>query len=276
MRPEISSLVRSLTYPELEDAEKTQGRPDLRGFQSNVIFVSHSRPELNAIQIADRRDGGANSSKENLYEAEMVLKCVRYLSQQGYGTEDIVVLTPYLGQLYLLVNTLSKDNDPILNDLDSHELIQAGLITPASANISKRKLRISTIDNYQGEESDIVIACLTRSNDGGDIGFMSSPQRVNVLLSRARNGLIMIGNADTFMNSRKGKEVWIPLMDQLKRDGHVYDGFPVKCEQHPDKTALLTEREHFDTVCPDGGCSEPCGKLLNCGIHSCPHRCHQL
>jgi SpoVK/Ycf46/Vps4 family AAA+-type ATPase len=276
MRPEISSLVRALTYPELEDAEKTQGRPDLRGFQSNVVFVSHSRPEFNAVKIADRHDGGAQSSKENMYEAEMVLKCVRYLGQQGYGTEDIVVLTPYLGQLYLLVNTLSKENDPTLNDLDSHELIQAGLITPASANISKRKLRISTIDNYQGEESNIVIACLTRSNDAGDIGFMSSPQRVNVLLSRARNGLIMIGNADTFMNSRKGKEVWVPLMDQLKRDGHVYNGFPIKCERHPDKSALLTEKEQFDEVCPDGGCSEPCGRLLNCSIHTCPYRCHHL
>jgi len=276
MRPEISSLVRFLTYPELEDAEKTQGRPALRGFQSNVIFVSHSHPELNAVQLADRRDGGAKSSKENLYEAEMVLSCVRYLAQQGYGTDDIVVLTPYLGQLYLLLNTLSKENDPILNDLDSHELIQAGLMSPASANISKRKLRISTIDNYQGEECEIVITCLTRSNDIGDIGFMSSPQRVNVLLSRARNALIMIGNADTFMNSRKGKEVWVPLMDQLKRDGHVYNGFPVKCEQHPEKTALLTEKEHFDTVCPDGGCDEPCGKLLNCGMHTCPQRCHKL
>jgi superfamily I DNA and/or RNA helicase len=80
------------------------------------------------------------------------------------------------------VNTLSRENDPILNDLDSYELIQAGLITQASASISKRKLRISTIHNYQGEESDIFIACLTRSNDAGDIGFMSSPQRVNVLL----------------------------------------------------------------------------------------------
>lgn len=276
MRPEISSLVRKLTYPELEDAEKTQGRPNLRGFQSNVVFVSHTRPELNAVKIADRRDGDAKSSKENLYEAEMVLKCVRYLSQQGYGTEDIVVLTPYLGQLYLLMNTLSKENDPILNDLDSHELVQAGLITPAGANISKRQLRISTIDNYQGEESDIVIACLTRSNNTGAIGFMSSPQRVNVLLSRARNGLIMIGNADTFMNSRKGNDVWVPLMDQLKRDGRVYDGFPIKCERHPEKTALLTEKEQFDEVCPDGGCSEPCGKLLNCGIHTCPLRCHQL
>jgi DNA replication protein DnaC len=81
-------------------------------------------------------------------------------------------------------------------------------------------------------------------------------------------------------------------MDKLKLDGHVYDGFPVKCEQHPDRVALLTEKDHFDTVCPNGGCSEPwyvhrsackiptinppSGKLLNCGVHSCPHRCHQL
>jgi superfamily I DNA and/or RNA helicase len=145
MRPEISTLVRSLTYPELEDAEKTQGRPNLRGFQDNVIFVSHSRPELNADRIADRRDEGAKNSKENAYEADMVLKCVRYLGQQGYGTNDIVILTPYLGQLSLLMKTLSMENDPILNDLDSHDLIRAGLLSPASADISKRKIRISTI-----------------------------------------------------------------------------------------------------------------------------------
>jgi superfamily I DNA and/or RNA helicase len=74
-----------------------------------------------------------------------------------------------------------------------------------------------------------VIASLTRSNNAGDIGFMFSPQRVNVLLSRARNALILIGIAHTFMNSRKGKEVWIPLMKKLKNEGHLYDGFPVKC-----------------------------------------------
>lgn len=80
---------------------------------------------------------------------------------------------------------------------------------------------------------------------------------MNVLLSRARDALIMLGNADTFMNSRKGKDVWVPLMDQLKREGHVYDGFPIQCEQHPDRKALLTTKEAFDTMCPDGGCSEP-------------------
>ncbi|KAF2127934.1 P-loop containing nucleoside triphosphate hydrolase protein [Dothidotthia symphoricarpi CBS 119687] len=276
MRPEISSLIRFMTYHELEDAETTRKRPALRGFQDNVMFVSHDRPEVNADRIADRRDGEAKSSKENTYEADMVLKCVRYLGQQGYGTDDIVVLTPYLGQLYLLVNTLSAENDPVLNDLDSHELIRAGLLSPASGQISKRRLRVSTIDNYQGDESNIVIVCLTRSNSIGDIGFMSSPMRVNVMLSRARNALIMIGNPQTFMNSRKGQDVWVPLLTELKSSGYVYDGFPVKCEQHPDKTALLTEKEQFNSVCPDGGCSEPCGKMLNCNIHTCPHRCHQL
>ncbi|CAI6339749.1 unnamed protein product [Periconia digitata] len=276
MQPDISKFVRALTYPELEDAPKTKGRPPLRGFQNSVIFVSHDKPELNATNIADRRDEGGKSSKENEYEVDMVLKCVRYLGQQGYGTHQIVVLTPYLGQLYCLMRKLSTENDPVLNDLDSFELIRAGLLTPAGANISKSKIRISTIDNYQGEESDIVIASLTRSNPVGDVGFMSAPQRVNVLLSRARNALIMIGNADTFLNSRKGKEVWTPLMDQLKRDGHIYDGFPVQCENHPERKQLLSTQEAFDTECPDGGCSEPCGVLLNCNQHKCPHKCHQL
>lgn len=96
---------------------------------------------------------------------------------------------------------------------------------------------------------------------------MSAPQRVNVMLSRARNALIVIGNPDTFVQSRKGKDVWIPLMDKLKLDGHVYNGFPVKCEQHPDKTALLTKKEQFDSVCPDGGCSEPWYVILPLNKH---------
>lgn len=86
----------------------------------------------------------------------------------------------------------------------------------------------------------------------------------------------MIGNVDTFTESRKGKETWIPLMEKLKTEGHVYDGFPIMCAQHPDKTAVLRTKADFDTICPDGGCSEPCGIMLNCGQHICPRRCHQL
>ena len=75
----------------------------------------------------------------------MVLKVVRYMAQQGYGTTSQTILTPYLGQLHLLRQELAKDNDPVLNDLDSFVLIRAGLLAPSSAAQSKRPIKISTI-----------------------------------------------------------------------------------------------------------------------------------
>ena len=145
MRPEVSALVRSLTYPDLTDAPKTQGRPDLRGFQKNLIFVAHSKPENDAKDTANWNDTSSISSKQNRFEVDMVLKCVRYLAQQGYGTDDIVVLTPYLGQLQLLKMVLGKENDPILNDLDSFDLVRAGLKQATDAKSNQRKVRLATI-----------------------------------------------------------------------------------------------------------------------------------
>lgn len=86
---------------------------------------------------------------------------------------------------------------------------------------------------------------------------MAQPERLNVMLSRARDALIMIGNSETFMNARKGKEVWRKLFDHLKVNGHVYDGFPIKCERHPTRTAKLSTPADFEVSCPDGGCQEP-------------------
>ena len=145
MRPEISNLIRCLTYPNLIDAPRTQGRPDIRGLQSNVVFISHEHREDDARETANWKDMSSVSSKQNRFEVEMVLKCVRYLAQQGYGTEKIVVLTPYLGQLHLLQKVLSQENDPVLNDLDSFDLVRAGLLPAASAKLNQRQIKISTI-----------------------------------------------------------------------------------------------------------------------------------
>ena len=86
---------------------------------------------------------------------------------------------------------------------------------------------------------------------------MAAPERLNVLLSRARNGLIMVGDLETFINARNGKDVWRKLFDNLKQNDHIYEGFPVKCEKHPSRTALLSSSADFETQCPDGGCNEP-------------------
>ncbi|TGZ77525.1 NFX1-type zinc finger-containing protein 1 [Ascodesmis nigricans] len=279
MRPEISALVRALTYPDLRDADKTKNRPNIRGLQDNLIFIAHNFQEDENRQMRSLSDEMTNkSSKQNLYEVEMILRCVKYLSQQGYGTGDMVILTPYLGQLGLLHQRLKAmaETDPVLNDLDTHDLVAAGLMPAASAKLAKRSIRLATIDNYQGEESDIVLVSLTRGNPSHDIGFMFSPERLNVLLSRARNGLIMIGNAETFAQSRKGGELWTKLFGLLKEGGHIYEGLPIVCHRHPDKKSILSYPAQFDEQVPDGGCIQPCGSMLSCGVHQCPYRCHQL
>lgn len=145
MRPEISSLIRFLTYPDLVDAPSTLNRPDILGLQDNIVFIDHEHPEDDLPQVADRRDMAATSSKQNSFETDMILKIVKYLGQQGYGTDELVILTPYLGQLQNLRQALKTDNDPILSDLDSYELVRAGLINSADAKLTKKAIRLATI-----------------------------------------------------------------------------------------------------------------------------------
>ncbi|KAK0634459.1 P-loop containing nucleoside triphosphate hydrolase protein [Bombardia bombarda] len=277
MVPEISLFPRELTYPDLLDGPKTSGRPPIRGLQDRVIFVNHSKLEELDKAVKDRRDPSAQESKRNTFEASMVLPLVQFLLQQGYSTDQMVILAPYLGQVRLIDDLLRKNQyDPALSEMDKMDLIRHGLMTEAAAKVGKKPLRISTVDNYQGEESDIVIVSLTRSNESAGIGFMFAPERLNVLITRARNCLIMIGNMETFIRSKKGSATWNPFFDLLKAHNHLYDGFPVKCEKHPERSALIKEPIDFKKLCPDGGCTEPCNATLKCGIHQCKSRCHRI
>lgn len=86
---------------------------------------------------------------------------------------------------------------------------------------------------------------------------MAAPERLNVLLSRARNALLMVGNATTFLHSRKGSSTWQTLFDLLQENGQVFKGFPLKCERHPQQEILVRVPGEFQEKCPDGGCSDP-------------------
>jgi superfamily I DNA and/or RNA helicase len=146
MAPQISVFARELTYPHLLDGPKTSGRPEILGVQDRVVFLNHGRQEDSDKQLRDRRDAGLKESKKNVFEAEMVLRCVKYLGQQGYASDRIVVLTPYLGQLRVLRDLFSKNNhDPALSEMDKNELIRAGLLSDAAAKLDKKPLRVSTI-----------------------------------------------------------------------------------------------------------------------------------
>ena len=230
MRPEISALVHHLTYLDLTDGPGTGSCPPIRGLQNTVMFIDHQHPEDDDSTLSDPKHLGATTSKKNKFEADMVVKIVRYLKQQGYGPGEMTILTPYLGQLVLLREVLETTDKVTFGEKDTELLEVAGpAALPGMLGVGDKKkqvLKVSTIgeiprlrdgslltfygfiDNYQGEENDIIITSLTRSNEEGNIGFMSSPERLNVLLSCARMGLIIIGNSETFLKSRSGRELW--------------------------------------------------------------------
>lgn len=122
--------------------------------------------------------------------------------------------------------------------------------------LNRKKYLNPLLDNYQGEESDIVIVSLTRSNPNQSIGFMRKPERLNVLLSRARNGLIIVGNGETFLGAKGEDNIWSRFFELLRKGNHIYDGLPVKCELHPNRTTELRLPEDFDKWTPYGGCNQ--------------------
>jgi superfamily I DNA and/or RNA helicase len=62
-------------------------------------------------------------------------------------------------------------------------------------------IEIDTVDGFQGREKEVVILSFVRSNDKREIGFLSDTRRTNVALTRARRGLIVIGDSATFASN---------------------------------------------------------------------------
>ncbi|CAK9210253.1 unnamed protein product [Sphagnum troendelagicum] len=280
MRPEVSQLVRTLTYPKLRDSQKVKDYPQLKGVSKNLVFIDHEYPEGEDTGIQQASEDGL--SKQNNHEAKMIPKLVHYMLQQGYKTHQLVVLTPYLGQLRVIRAALAHFK-AVLNDKDADDLSQFEQ-DPISADgavengAAKLSIRLATIDNYQGEEADVVLISLVRNNDKGQIGFLAVPERVNVLLSRARYGMILLGNAQTLRkgSNKPGRRTWQILLEMLYKGGHVFPGLPTYCQRHPNCTALPSTPEQFDELVPNGGCLTPCDSMLACGLHKCPRKCHPV
>ena len=279
MRPQISKLIRDFPtggYPQLQDAPKVHEFPDLLGVQKNVVFIHHENHEEEVESMFDDK----SFTRVNMHEVKMVVAIVDYLLKQGYKLKQLVVLTPYGSQLKAIKQALAElDLSVLVDDKDLEDLQQAGAADEddVADEHLKDAIRVATIDNYQGEEADVVVASLVRSNPERKIGHLQEPERVNVLLSRARHGMILLGNAKTLMNARvrpgAPKDLWKNILKTLQTDGSLLAGLPLVCQNHPQQASTANTPGAFAKCAPDGGCTRPCDVALSCG-HKCRLRCH--
>ena len=72
----------------------------------------------------------------------------------------------------------------------------------------RRLISVNTVDGFQGQERDVILISLVRSNDEGQIGFLKDLRRMNVAMTRARMKLIILGNKDTMTKHPFYKKLW--------------------------------------------------------------------
>ncbi len=232
MRPEISALVRNEFYAKLRDHDSVELFQNVKGVAANVFFVHHSEQEQGLDE---------SLSKVNRHEAEFLVKLAQHLINQGYKPSQITILAAYLGQMMLL-QRLCTNNPEIL---------------------------ITVVDNYQGEENDIVLLSLVRSNQTASIGFLSMKSRICVALSRAKKGLYIIGN---MTDLSQGSSTWQSIKIFLEKRKQIGHALELQCAYHPNDNFNVAKAEDFP---PEDFCRQKCGERLFCG-HLCTFQCHKV
>ncbi|NWY07918.1 ZNFX1 protein, partial [Nothoprocta ornata] len=233
MRPEIAQLLNPHIYQDLENHPSVLKYENIKGVLSNLFFVEHDFPEQEIQE---------GKSHQNPHEAQFVVELCKYFLCQDYLPSQITILTTYTGQLFCLRKLM-----------------------PAKTFAG---VKVHVVDKYQGEENDIILLSLVRSNKEERSGFLQISNRICVALSRAKKGLYCIGN----MRMLGKIPLWSKIIHTLREKGYIGRSLMLCCQNHPETKTLVSTAADFIRV-PEGGCSRPCECRLSCG-HVCTRACH--
>jgi superfamily I DNA and/or RNA helicase len=136
----------------------------------------------------------------------MALHLALYLVRNKHVlAHRITILATYTAQLHQLLNSRKR----LMKEL--------------------AQVRMTVVDNFQGEENDVIILSLVRNNKRNSVGFLRIDNRICVALSRARNGLYILGNMRMLSAA---SPLWAHIERVLTENGEIGEEIPLRCDKH--------------------------------------------
>ncbi|KAJ2557537.1 ATP-dependent RNA helicase [Coemansia sp. RSA 1933] len=142
----------------------------------------------------------SGTSYINRFEASACEKIVTCMLKANLDPEQIGVITPYEGQRSWIV----------------HHMSQVGSVVGSLY----KDVEVASVDAFQGREKDYIIVSCVRNNDHHGIGFLSDPRRLNVALTRAKYGIIVLGSPKALSQN----PLWYELLSYYKAHGVLVEG----------------------------------------------------
>jgi superfamily I DNA and/or RNA helicase len=165
---------------------------------------------------------------------------VEFIDTAGCGyneTQDPETLSRYnLEEAQLTIQMTERLVEAIGIEAWLDQRITMGIITPYSAQVDRlrklaensetleplhRLITINTVDAFQGQERDVIAISFVRSNERGEVGFLSDIRRTNVAMTRARKKLLLIGDTATL----GAHPFYLELVDFVQQEGFYKSAF---------------------------------------------------
>ena len=196
MHPAISQMISEAFYPEekLTTSLRPQDRKHYLKWKDKAIIW------LDTSKLTNNKETEVAFSKRNIVETKLIANLLEEIKNIYKGlskTTTIGVISGYDAQKNLLYDAIDPNN----------------------IKWSPLKISIDNVDAFQGSEVDIVLYSVVRSNDMGQLGFLSDIRRLNVALSRGKNCLIIVGNYKFIQNANlDGFNPFLPILRYIENE----------------------------------------------------------
>lgn len=197
MHPALSCFPSNMFYEgSLQNGVSSTERLGTAGFP----WPRPETPMMFWSQLGAEEISSSGTSFLNRTEANAVEKIVTHLLKHGVGPWQIGVITPYEGQRAHVVALMLR-----------HGSLSQKLYSD---------VEVASVDAFQGREKDYIILSCVRSNEHQGIGFLSDPRRLNVALTRAKYGLVVLGNPKVLAKQM----VWSALTHHFREEDVLVEG----------------------------------------------------